>query len=762
MAFNVSPGVYTNVFDFSTYAPQLGKTTVCIVGGASKGPVGVPTLNTDEAALVRNFGPPLLTDYALQAAVQALKGGANVIFIRVVNGAATATVPVPGLAAGTPAAVATGSVSFTGSNNPADGDLVKIRSFVPALALNADGVGAAQNVTITKSGSNIAVSGMSGGTVSARATGQVKLLDGAQPSDGDTVTIGDGSTSVVFEFDSNSSVSGGNTAVTIGSDAYATMANLKTAINASALVISAVESWDEVIFEFDDDNSYTGGHVAVLVGATAAASLLNLLAAINTNSATLGLVASNNTVSVPALALTADAGGADYNAPVATTGGNIGVSGMSGGTDAVAGSSVNVLLLDAANPGSWGNDLQVVVRATTVITGAVAGGFDLLVYAPIDLSGTLGQVERFNNLSTDSSNARFVETVLSEGIRGEVGASKFIVADVTSSSGSVTAGTYTLGTGGGTVGTDGVSGLTADDYIGTFSGQTATGLKAARNPEKIDFNVVMCPGVTDEAVIAELKDLCLFRNDCMAVIDPPFAASVQQVVDWHNGVSDDFANAPEAALDSSVLALYWPWVKAEDAYNKKTVFLPPSGFVAAAWAHTDAGPGPWWAPAGPDLGALNAALAVEYSPNQEERDLLVGDHNHVNPIVDFASGGVMLYGNRTLQRKNTYLDSINVQRMMLYATKLVATAIRTLVFAPNDPVTWVKFTALVNPILETIKQGRGLTLYKVICDKTTNPDAQIANKVMKGLIQIQPTPAAEIIEVDFSLFASSSQFSVSQ
>ena len=60
------------------------------------------------------------------------------------------------------------------------------------------------------------------------ATGTVSLS--GQPSDANTVTLSDGTTTKIFEFESSGGVSGGNVSVTIGADAPATTANLLTAI----------------------------------------------------------------------------------------------------------------------------------------------------------------------------------------------------------------------------------------------------------------------------------------------------------------------------------------------------------------------------------------------------------------------------------------------------------------------------------------------------------------------------------------------------
>ena len=85
--------------------------------------------------------------------------------------------------------------------------------------------------------------------------GSVSLADGV-PSDGDQVSISDGTTTVVFEFESGGGVGPGNTAVTIGT-IETTIDSLVTAINASALTITADATVTQTRFEPTIDAAYT-------------------------------------------------------------------------------------------------------------------------------------------------------------------------------------------------------------------------------------------------------------------------------------------------------------------------------------------------------------------------------------------------------------------------------------------------------------------------------------------------------------------------
>jgi hypothetical protein len=73
------------------------------------------------------------------------------------------------------------------------------------------------------------------------ATGTITFDGGANPSDTEQIAIDDGVTSLVFEFDNNAAITGDVT-VTIGGSAAATLAALKTAIEGTALDVTVEDT----------------------------------------------------------------------------------------------------------------------------------------------------------------------------------------------------------------------------------------------------------------------------------------------------------------------------------------------------------------------------------------------------------------------------------------------------------------------------------------------------------------------------------------
>ena len=304
-------------------------------------------------------------------------------------------------------------------------------------------------------------------------------------------------------------------------------------------------------------------------------------------------------------------------------------------------------------------------------------------------------------------------------------------------------------------GDDGLSGLVDGDYIGMTTGTVQTGLQAFRNPETIDINLLLAPGMTSPAILNELIQICEERGDCMAILDSPDNYSVQQAVDWHNGQG---AFSDHQSFSSSYAAMYYGWLKIYDAYNNVNVWTPPSGHAAGVYAYTDFIAETWFAPAGFNRAHLVQALDVRYSPQQGERDFMYGNQNALNPIVKFPKDGITIWGQRTLQRAPTALDRVNVRRLLLYMRKVVATAVKYLTFEPNDEFTWRQFTLLVDPFCQQVKSRRGIYDFAVICDNTTNTPDLIDQNIMTGRIYLKPTKTAEVINVDFVLTSTGARF----
>jgi phage tail sheath protein FI len=402
----------------------------------------------------------------------------------------------------------------------------------------------------------------------------------------------------------------------------------------------------------------------------------------------------------------------------------------------------DVLTITATSDGTWGNKLAIAVANVD----AVNSTFDLNVYE----RGYL--VERFEKLvKTPDTSAKYVETAIN-GVSTRITVVNDIALGQTLLPAANVLGTTTALTGG----LDGVASvMNPSTFIGYSDATATTGLQLFRNPEQVDVNLLMVPGIASAPVINAMVDICVFRHDCMALVDPPFGLKPQEVVDWANGAG--VYASEHAAFNTSYAALYWPWLQIYDPVNAQLVWTAPSGHISYVYAYTDYNSETWFSPAGLNRGHLSTPVKTEYIPTLGERDLLY--QSNVNPIATFIKDGINVWGQKTLQRTPTALDRVNVRRLMLYLEKVVATAVRTLTFEPSDKTTWIQFINLVEPFLESVKSRRGVTEFKVVCDETTNTSDVIDRNEMQARIYIRPTKAAEFISIDFVLTDSGTAFS---
>ncbi len=399
--------------------------------------------------------------------------------------------------------------------------------------------------------------------------------------------------------------------------------------------------------------------------------------------------------------------------------------------------------ISAATTGSHGNLIRVVVAASTFWADAY---MITVIY-----DGNL--VEKYDRMLAGAANAADANYWVTR-INAS---SEYIQVDASSvdaTRGFLAVANYDL-----VSGDDGAPANNSDivGSAGTPPTIPSTGLQLFANPEYEDVNLIAVPGNSETSVITAMITLCEARGDAMCLVDPPLGKTVQGIAAWHNGVGGG-SGEPTVALNTSYGALAWPWLQVFDAWSDAQIWIPPSGHVAGAIAFTDREAEPWFAPAGLNRGRFTDVLAVEHSASQGERDYLYADGNAVNPIVSFVGDGVALWGQRTLQRTSTALDRINVRRLLLYMRKVIATAVRTLVFEPNDEFTWRAFVRLIEPFCRTIKARRGLYAFKVICDSTTNTPDIVDRNEMSGKILLQPTKTAEMITVDFILLPTGASF----
>jgi phage tail sheath protein FI len=281
--------------------------------------------------------------------------------------------------------------------------------------------------------------------------------------------------------------------------------------------------------------------------------------------------------------------------------------------------------------------------------------------------------------------------------------------------------------------------------IGSSDGRT--GMQAFLD-DSLGVSILTIPGLSDQNIQNAAISLAESTQGFIYVFSPPVGlASIQEANNWHNGKSD----SRSTSVNSSYASLVWPWVKVFNIFTGVDEYIDPAVFAVRQYTFTDAVADPWIAPAGMVRGRLTKPVDIEFVLNQGDRDALYSGGNVINPIVKFPQQGLVLFGQRTTQRSSSALDRVNVRRMMIHLRKQILAGTNRFVFEPNDPVTRRRIIEALTPMLQDIKDRRGVTAFKIICDDTVNTQARIDRNEIWCKVIVQPTKAAEIAVFEFNV-----------
>jgi phage tail sheath protein FI len=178
--------------------------------------------------------------------------------------------------------------------------------------------------------------------------------------------------------------------------------------------------------------------------------------------------------------------------------------------------------------------------------------------------------------------------------------------------------------------------------------------------------------------------------------------------------------------------------------------------IGGVYAFNDSVSEPWFAPAGINRGGLSNVIRAEQKLPQSSRDTLYS--GNVNPIATFPGTGVVVYGQKTLQKQASALDRVNVRRLLIALKSYISQVANNLVFEQNTIATRNQFLSQVNPYLESVQQRQGLYAFRVIMDDSNNTADVIDRNQLVGQIYIQPTKTAEFIYLDFNILPTGATF----
>jgi hypothetical protein len=266
------------------------------------------------------------------------------------------------------------------------------------------------------------------------------------------------------------------------------------------------------------------------------------------------------------------------------------------------------------------------------------------------------------------------------------------------------------------------------------------------NQDEYQFNILLTPGLgLDTSVADDMISTVESRGDAIAIVDNGV---------YNTTITQATQNA--AGNSSNYAATYFPWIQLYSSNLGKAVWCPPSTVIGGVLAFNDQVGAEWFAPAGLNRGGVPSVVRAQYRLSQTDRDTLYT--NNVNPLATFPGTGVCVWGQKTLQRKPTALDRVNVRRLLIALKNYIGGISRNLVFEQNTTVTRNRFLAQVNPYLSSVVQRQGLYAYKVVMDDSNNTPDVVDRNQLVGQIYIQPTKTAEFIILNFNILPTGATF----
>jgi len=197
------------------------------------------------------------------------------------------------------------------------------------------------------------------------------------------------------------------------------------------------------------------------------------------------------------------------------------------------------------------------------------------------------------------------------------------------------------------------------------------------NPDAYQFNVLFTPGLLNDTHPQQVTNIInniTSRGDSMYVLDLAlFGSSVGETI------------TQAQTRDNSYAATYWPWVRTIDPSTGKHVWIPASTLIPGVYAFNDKVSAPWFAPAGINRGGLATVLQAELKLTQANKDDLYS--NNVNPIATLPQQGVVVFGQKTMQKQQSALDRVNVRRLMIELKGYIRQIADTVVFEQNTIAT---------------------------------------------------------------------------
>lgn len=254
-------------------------------------------------------------------------------------------------------------------------------------------------------------------------------------------------------------------------------------------------------------------------------------------------------------------------------------------------------------------------------------------------------------------------------------------------------------------GAQNINNIVPADYIGDMVSQT--GIRSFDT--HTDIVKVAVPELANPLVDMALAQYADARKDIRVILRTPVGLDGQGIIGYRNGTSP----YSHTAIDTWRASMFTGGLRVLNPFTSNEEDVTEIGDVLGAYSRKDNNSLEWFTVGGPKRGKIKNALGVVYDLGSPARQAIADavDVSGVNAVINHESFGPVIWGNSTLQRKDTLLKHDNVADLMIALTRGLKPLIQSELFDPNDVETWKAIHRRVVPLMEYIKNNRGIWRY---------------------------------------------------
>lgn len=270
--------------------------------------------------------------------------------------------------------------------------------------------------------------------------------------------------------------------------------------------------------------------------------------------------------------------------------------------------------------------------------------------------------------------------------------------------------------------------------------------------DKLIYSSAITSATASDSAVRLIEDAMLnvatTRKDCVAYLDAPFDAAVEDVPYYFEHISSSYAAAYDPwcliALETggskwmppSFVQLY---THAKSLQKGNKLYLPPAGVRRALV---------------PEILKTNHDLPSSYITDWQNTEAV----QFINPIIWINGYDYTIYGQKTLynvynseSRYQSALQNLNVRLVANEIKKLIFDTCINLTFELNNMMTWNEFKSKIEPTLLTMQSEGVLTRYSILMGTETMTSADLNTGHIVGTVKVAIVSAAIDWDINFEI-----------